>query len=373
MFPSASANRHEGEDAGRREHAGPPIARRKRSVPSGSGSGPRWSGRGGARGCVRLLGDGMLRRRYARAEAGQNRGPPPTVSVVLRSSTSGRAPSCSRRRRDPSLPSRGVSLAEDRANPITIVLADDHAVVRGGLRLLLDAEDGFEVVAEAGDVDAARCARARRTSPTCSCSTSTCPASRACRRSRSCRQASPETRDRRPHDAGRPGVRARRRCSAGARGYVLKEAADDELRQAVRARRRGRAPTSTRSWARAWRPSRPRRRAARRPHRARGRGAAADRARPHQHRDRRAALPQRAHRRVPPRAHPAEAAALARRAELVRYALDHGLSIGRPSRAPRRLRRRRDRHDAAHARAVGAGSRSRASPSGQLDPLAHAR
>ena len=38
---------------------------------------------------------------------------------------------------------------------IRIVLADDHAVVRAGLRLLLDAEDGFEVVAEAGDVDAA--------------------------------------------------------------------------------------------------------------------------------------------------------------------------------------------------------------------------
>jgi two-component system response regulator NreC len=37
---------------------------------------------------------------------------------------------------------------------IRIVIADDHAVVRSGLRLLLDGEDGFEVVAEAGDVDA---------------------------------------------------------------------------------------------------------------------------------------------------------------------------------------------------------------------------
>ena len=34
---------------------------------------------------------------------------------------------------------------------ITIVLADDHQVVRAGLRLLLEAEDAFEVVAEAGD------------------------------------------------------------------------------------------------------------------------------------------------------------------------------------------------------------------------------
>ena len=39
---------------------------------------------------------------------------------------------------------------------IRIVLADDHPVVRRGLRLLLDDEEGFEVVAEAGDVDEAR-------------------------------------------------------------------------------------------------------------------------------------------------------------------------------------------------------------------------
>lgn len=29
---------------------------------------------------------------------------------------------------------------------ITIVLADDHAVVRNGLRMILDAEDGLRVV-----------------------------------------------------------------------------------------------------------------------------------------------------------------------------------------------------------------------------------
>jgi two-component system, NarL family, response regulator NreC len=36
--------------------------------------------------------------------------------------------------------------------PLTVVLADDHEVVRSGLRLLLDSEPGIEVVAEAGDV-----------------------------------------------------------------------------------------------------------------------------------------------------------------------------------------------------------------------------
>ena len=35
------------------------------------------------------------------------------------------------------------------------MLADDHAVVRSALRLLLEAEDDFEVVAEAGDADSA--------------------------------------------------------------------------------------------------------------------------------------------------------------------------------------------------------------------------
>jgi len=36
---------------------------------------------------------------------------------------------------------------------IQIVLADDHTVVRSALRMLLDAEPGIEVVAEAGDVE----------------------------------------------------------------------------------------------------------------------------------------------------------------------------------------------------------------------------
>jgi DNA-binding NarL/FixJ family response regulator len=35
------------------------------------------------------------------------------------------------------------------------VIADDHARMRRGLRVLLDGEDGIEVVAEAGDVAAA--------------------------------------------------------------------------------------------------------------------------------------------------------------------------------------------------------------------------
>jgi len=45
--------------------------------------------------------------------------------------------------------------ADVASDTIAIVLADDHAMVRGGLRLLLDAEPDFRVVAEAGDVETA--------------------------------------------------------------------------------------------------------------------------------------------------------------------------------------------------------------------------
>ena len=47
--------------------------------------------------------------------------------------------------------------------PIKIVVADDHAIVRSGLRMLLETEEGFKVVAEAADVPSAvRYVRAHR-------------------------------------------------------------------------------------------------------------------------------------------------------------------------------------------------------------------
>jgi two-component system, NarL family, response regulator NreC len=48
-------------------------------------------------------------------------------------------------------PPRSSPVGEDT---VTIVLADDHHVVRSGLGLLLEAQDGFAVVAEAADTDA---------------------------------------------------------------------------------------------------------------------------------------------------------------------------------------------------------------------------
>ncbi len=40
------------------------------------------------------------------------------------------------------------------ASPITVILADDHAAVRRSLRLLLEGEDGMEVIAEATNLSA---------------------------------------------------------------------------------------------------------------------------------------------------------------------------------------------------------------------------
>ena len=150
-----------------------------------------------------------------------------------------------------------------------------------------------------------RAALRRGTVRTCSSSTSTCRVSRASAIP-PCVRSSRHP-DRGPHDAERPGVRprgaARRRI-----GYVLKQAADTELVEAVRLAAAGRTYLYPELGAPARRGAAGR--AARRPDRARGRGPAPARARPHERRDRQAALPQRAHGRDPPRAHPAEAPAL---------------------------------------------------------------
>src|SRR6202042_2803835 len=45
-----------------------------------------------------------------------------------------------------------VKIAEADASVTTIVLADDHRVVRSGLRMLLETDDRFEVLGEAGDL-----------------------------------------------------------------------------------------------------------------------------------------------------------------------------------------------------------------------------
>ena len=121
--------------------------------------------------------------------------------------------------------------------PTTIVLADDHVVVRRGLRLLLDGEEGLSVVAEAGDVaDALRYVRAHR--PSVLVLDLNMPGEESLPAIPRFAEASPGTAVVVLTMQSEPGF-AREALRAGARAYVLKEAADDELVEAIRAAARG--------------------------------------------------------------------------------------------------------------------------------------
>jgi len=115
---------------------------------------------------------------------------------------------------------------------ITIVLADDHAVVRSGLRMLLDAEPDIEVLAEAGDVDAAR----RYTlghKPTVLVLDLNMPGGSSLEAIPKVAELSPDTSVVVLTMQEDPAF-AREALRAGARGYVLKHAAGTELVQAIR-------------------------------------------------------------------------------------------------------------------------------------------
>jgi two-component system, NarL family, response regulator NreC len=113
----------------------------------------------------------------------------------------------------------------------TIVLADDHTVVRNALRLLLDAEPGFEVVAEAGDADTAvRYVRGHK--PAVLILDLNMPGRSSLEAVPDIREASPNTEIVVLTMQNEPAF-ARRALQVGVRGYVLKEAADAELVQAV--------------------------------------------------------------------------------------------------------------------------------------------
>src|SRR4051795_1171522 len=114
-----------------------------------------------------------------------------------------------------------------------IVIADDHRVVRSGLRMLLDREEGFEVVAEAGDVgDARRCVRAHR--PDVLVLDLNMPGDSSLPAIPILRKESPTTSVVVLTMQDDPAF-AREALQAGASAYVLKEAADEELVAAGRA------------------------------------------------------------------------------------------------------------------------------------------
>ncbi len=121
---------------------------------------------------------------------------------------------------------------------IRIVLADDHVVVRSALRMLLDAEPGLEVVAEAGDVDGAiRYIRGHR--PEVLILDLNMPGRASLEALPDIAEASPETQVVVLTMQSEPAF-AREAMQAGVLGYILKEAADVELVKAVRLAAQGR-------------------------------------------------------------------------------------------------------------------------------------
>jgi two-component system, NarL family, response regulator NreC len=121
---------------------------------------------------------------------------------------------------------------------ITIVIADDHAIVRSGVRMLLDAQEDLQVVAEAGDVRSAmRYVRAHR--PTVLVLDLNMPGEPSLPAIDTVAQVSPDTKVVVLTMQNDPAF-ARQALRGGAVGYVLKEAADAELVEAVRLAAQGR-------------------------------------------------------------------------------------------------------------------------------------
>ena len=115
---------------------------------------------------------------------------------------------------------------------IRVVLVDDHAVVRSGLRLLLDAEDGVEVVGEAGNAKDA-VFRVRALKPDVILLDLVMPGESGIEVLPKLLKESPETSVLVLSMQDDPSY-VREAFAAGASGYVLKEAADEEVVSAVR-------------------------------------------------------------------------------------------------------------------------------------------
>jgi len=119
------------------------------------------------------------------------------------------------------------------SEPIEIVLADDHAMVRGGLRRVLESAAGLRVVAEAGDVQTAL-RHTRRHRPRIVVLDLHMPGDPTLPSIEHFVEASPNSAVLVLTMDDDPAV-AREALGAGARGYVLKEAAESELVEAIRA------------------------------------------------------------------------------------------------------------------------------------------
>lgn len=122
-------------------------------------------------------------------------------------------------------------------NKIKVLLADDHAILRAGLKMLLDAEPDMEVVGEAEDGFAA-IKKTAELEPDVVLMDITMPGLNGLETTREILAAHPDVKVLvlTMHDDE---VYLRQFLSAGASGYVVKKAADTELTAAIRAVCRG--------------------------------------------------------------------------------------------------------------------------------------
>jgi DNA-binding NarL/FixJ family response regulator len=124
------------------------------------------------------------------------------------------------------------SFSGSNLKTISIVLADDHEIVRAGLRNLLESTPGLEVVGEAKD-GAEACERVAETNPDVVVIDVSMPVMNGAQAAERLRQEFPDVailaltmHDDRGH--------LTRLLDAGVSGYLLKRAAADELVRAIR-------------------------------------------------------------------------------------------------------------------------------------------
>ena len=115
---------------------------------------------------------------------------------------------------------------------IRVLVVDDHAVVRSGLRLLLDAEDDIETVGEAGDMRVA-VLETRSLKPDVVLMDMVMPGGSGIEATAAVLKEHPEAKVLVLSMQDDPSY-VREAFAAGATGYVLKEAADSEVVAAVR-------------------------------------------------------------------------------------------------------------------------------------------
>lgn len=123
-------------------------------------------------------------------------------------------------------------------NKIRIVIADDHALLRSGLRMLIDAQSDMEVVGEAGD-GAEAVQRTQELDPDVLLMDLTMPGTDGMEALTRCRRDCPRSRVLvlTMHDSEH---HLRAAIAASAAGYVAKRAADTELLSAIRTVHEGR-------------------------------------------------------------------------------------------------------------------------------------